>query len=147
MDGRSTKRNVFIIGAINRPGQIDTALLRPGCLDQLIYIALSNESSHFSILKVALKRSPIANNVNLAFLAKNTEGFSGADLMETCQRAAKLAIRASIKSDIRKAREMKEKEEAAGDDAKMEEDLDKEEDPVLTITRCILAQFVMEQDI
>jgi len=135
MDGMSTKKNVFIIGATNRPDQIDTALLRPGRLDQLIYIPLPDESSRLSILKAALKRSPIADNVNLAFLAKNTEGFSGADLTEICQRAAKLAIRASIESDIRKARERKEKEEAAGDDAKMEEDVDEEEDPVPTITR------------
>jgi transitional endoplasmic reticulum ATPase len=147
MDGMSTKKNVFIIGATNRPDQIDTALLRPGRLDQLIYIPLPDESSRLSILKAALKRSPVADNVNLAFLAKNTEGFSGADLTEICQRAAKLAIRASIESDIRRTRERKEKEEAAGDDAKMEEDLDEEEDPVPTITRCVLVRFLTEQDI
>ncbi|KAI0058929.1 hypothetical protein BV25DRAFT_1809813, partial [Artomyces pyxidatus] len=67
-------------------------------------------------------------------LAKNTHGFSGADLTEICQRAAKLAIRESIEADIRQARERKDKEEAAGEDAKMEEDVE-EDDPVPVITK------------
>jgi transitional endoplasmic reticulum ATPase len=132
MDGMNTKKNVFIIGATNRPDQIDAALLRPGRLDQLIYIPLPDEKSRLSILKAALRKSPVALDVDLAFLARNTHGFSGADLTEICQRAAKLAIRESIEADIRKARERKEKEEA-GEDAQMEEDDD--EDPVSVITR------------
>ena len=134
MDGMNTKKNVFIIGATNRPDQIDAALLRPGRLDQLIYIPLPNEPSRLSILKAQLKKSPLSRDVDLAFLAKNTHGFSGADLTEICQRAAKLAIRESIDSDIKKAREKREREEAAGGDAKMEEDVE-EEDPVPEITR------------
>lgn len=134
MDGMNTKKNVFIIGATNRPDQIDTALLRPGRLDQLIYIPLPDDQSRLSILKAALRKSPIAEDVRLDFLASHTQGFSGADLVEICQRAAKLAIRESIEADIRKAREKKEKEdEAAGDDAKMEED--EEDDPVPVITK------------
>ncbi|CAL1714434.1 unnamed protein product [Somion occarium] len=134
MDGMNAKKNVFIIGATNRPDQIDPALLRPGRLDQLIYIPLPDEPSRLSILRAALRKSPIAKDVDLTFLAKNTHGFSGADLTEICQRAAKLAIRESIEADIRKAREIKEKEEAAVDEAKMEEDVE-EEDPVPVITR------------
>ena len=134
MDGMNVKKNVFIIGATNRPDQIDPALLRPGRLDQLIYIPLPDEPSRLSILKAALRKSPVAQDVDLGFLAKNTHGFSGADLTEICQRAAKLAIRESIEADIRRQREKKEKEEAAGEDAKMEED-EEEEDPVPVITR------------
>lgn len=137
MDGMNQKKNVFIIGATNRPDQIDSALLRPGRLDQLIYIPLPGENERISILKACLKKSPIAPDVDLTFLAKSTHGFSGADLTEICQRAAKLAIRASIESDIRKAREKKEKEEAAGEDAKMEEDEVEEEDPVPEITKYV----------
>lgn len=133
MDGMNAKKNVFIIGATNRPDQIDPALLRPGRLDQLIYIPLPDEPSRLSILTAALRKSPVAPDVDLNFLAKNTHGFSGADLTEICQRAAKLAIRESIEADIRSAREKKEKEEA-GDDAKMEED-EEEEDPVPVISR------------
>jgi len=131
MDGMNAKKNVFIIGATNRPDQIDSALLRPGRLDQLIYIPLPDEPSRLSILKACLKKSPVAPEVDLTFLAKSTHGFSGADLTEICQRAAKLAIRASIESDIRRAREKKEREDA---DENMEED-EEEEDPVPQITR------------
>ncbi|KAI0766021.1 P-loop containing nucleoside triphosphate hydrolase protein [Irpex lacteus] len=132
MDGMNAKKNVFIIGATNRPDQIDPALLRPGRLDQLIYIPLPDQPSRLSILKATLKKSPIAPDVDLNFLAQHTHGFSGADLTEICQRAAKLAIRQSIEADIRKQREKKEKEEA--EDAQMEEDVE-EEDPVPVITR------------
>jgi len=127
----NAKKNVFIIGATNRPDQIDSALLRPGRLDQLIYIPLPDEQSRLQILQAALRKSPIAPNVNLAFLAKNTHGFSGADLTEICQRAAKLAIRESIDSDIRRVREKAAKAEAGGEE--MEEDVE-EEDPVPQIT-------------
>lgn len=134
MDGMNVKKNVFIIGATNRPDQIDPALLRPGRLDQLIYIPLPDEVSRHEILKAALRKSPIAQDVDLSFLAKSTHGFSGADLTEICQRAAKLAIRESIEADIRKTREREAKEAAAGEDAKMEEDED-DEDPVPVIAR------------
>jgi transitional endoplasmic reticulum ATPase len=135
MDGMNAKKNVFIIGATNRPDQIDHALLRPGRLDQLIYIPLPDEASRISILKASLKKSPVAPDVSLEFIAKHTHGFSGADLNEICQRAAKLAIRESIEADIRRAREKAAKQEA-GDDSKMEED--EEDDPVPQITRSVL---------
>ena len=141
MDGMNVKKNVFIIGATNRPDQIDPALLRPGRLDQLIYIPLPDEQSRLEILKAALRKSPVAPDVDLAFLAKSTHGFSGADLTEICQRAVKLAIRESIEADIRRAREKKEKEEAAGEDAKMEEDEEEEEDPVPVITRYAIFDY------
>ncbi|KAF7473894.1 Hypothetical predicted protein [Marmota monax] len=101
MDGMSTKKNVFIIGATNRPDIIDPAILRPGRLDQLIYIPLPDEKSRVAILKANLRKSPVAKDVDLEFLAKMTNGFSGADLTEICQRACKLAIRESIESEIR----------------------------------------------
>lgn len=128
MDGMNAKKNVFVIGATNRPDQIDPALLRPGRLDQLIYIPLADEPSRLAILKATLRKSPVAPDVDLAFLAKNTAGFSGADLTEICQRAAKLAIRASIESEIRAEREKKEK----GADSDMDVEA---EDPVPYITR------------
>uniref|UniRef100_F6PXF6 Transitional endoplasmic reticulum ATPase n=1 Tax=Xenopus tropicalis TaxID=8364 RepID=F6PXF6_XENTR len=105
MDGMSTKKNVFIIGATNRPDIIDPAILRPGRLDQLIYIPLPDEKSRIAILKANLRKSPVAKDVDLDFLAKMTNGFSGADLTEICQRACKLAIRESIENEIRRERE------------------------------------------
>ena len=56
MDGMNAKKNVFVIGATNRPDQIDPALMRPGRLDQLIYIPLPDEPSRLSILKATLRK-------------------------------------------------------------------------------------------
>jgi transitional endoplasmic reticulum ATPase len=105
MDGMNSKKNVFIIGATNRPDIIDSAILRPGRLDQLIYIPLPDQDSRVQILKANLRKSPIAKDVDLNYLAKMTHGFSGADLTEICQRACKTAIRESIETEIRRERE------------------------------------------
>ena len=93
MDGVGSKKNLFFIGATNRPDILDEALLRPGRLDQLIYIPLPDEGSRYSILKAALRKTPVASDVDMHFLAKLTEGLSGADLAELVQRASKSAIR------------------------------------------------------
>jgi len=131
MDGMNAKKNVFVIGATNRPDQIDPALLRPGRLDQLIYIPLPDQPSRQSILKATLRKSPVSEDVDLKKLAEVTHGFSGADLTEICQRACKLAIRQSIEEDIRRSREIKERQEAG---EQMDEDEVIEEDPVPKIT-------------
>ena len=81
MDGfAGKKKNVFFIGATNRPDIIDTALLRPGRLDQLMYIPMPDYESRVSILRAALRRTPISADCDLTYLAAKTEGFSGADL-------------------------------------------------------------------
>jgi len=105
MDGMGAKKNVFIIGATNRPDIIDPAILRPGRLDQLIYIPLPDEGSRISILKSNLRKTPVSKDVGLDYIAKVTKGFSGADLTEICQRAVKLAIRENIEADIKRERE------------------------------------------
>merc|ERR1712107_461307 len=74
-----------------------------GRLDQLIYIPLPDLPARQGILESTLKKSPIAPNVPLSFVAQKTEGFSGADLAELCQRAAKAAIRDAIAADELKA--------------------------------------------
>jgi len=112
MDGMGAKKSVFIIGATNRPDIIDPAVLRPGRLDQLIYIPLPDEGSRVNILKSVLRKSPVAPDVDLEFMARTVHGFSGADLTEICQRAAKLAIRESIEKEIEQ-----EKERAANAEA------------------------------
>ncbi|TPX45008.1 hypothetical protein SeMB42_g04132 [Synchytrium endobioticum] len=129
MDGMNAKKNVFVIGATNRPDQIDPALLRPGRLDQLIYIPLPDEAARSQILQATLRKSPIAKDVDLTFISKKTIGFSGADLAEICQRACKLAIRESIENDIKRDRAQKEAS------ARGEEAMDTEEDEVPEITR------------
>merc|ERR1740139_306946 len=99
IDGVGVKKNVFFIGATNRPELLDEALLRPGRLDQLIYIPLPDLPARQNVLESTLKKAPIAPNVPLTFIAQKTEGFSGADLAELCQRAAKSAIRDAIAAD------------------------------------------------
>jgi transitional endoplasmic reticulum ATPase len=133
MDGMNAKKNVFIIGATNRPDIIDPAVLRPGRLDQLIYIPLPDETSRTSILKANLRKSPIADDVDINYIAKMTKGFSGADLTEICQRACKLVICESIVADIEKQRARDANaEDGMADEVDEEED---EEDPVPFITR------------
>lgn len=84
---------------------IDPAILRPGRLDQLIYIPLPDEKSREAIFKANLRKSPVAPDVEMTYIAKVTHGFSGADITEICQRACKLAIRQSIENEIRRERE------------------------------------------
>ncbi|PAV64282.1 hypothetical protein WR25_25363 [Diploscapter pachys] len=130
MDGMNSKKNVFIIGATNRPDIIDSAILRPGRLDQLIYIPLPDEASRLQIFRANLRKTPISKDLDLSFLAKSTIGFSGADLTEICQRACKLAIRESIEKEIRLEKERQERH-ARGEEL-MEDTI---VDPVPEITK------------
>lgn len=91
----------------------------------MIYIPLPDDASRLSILKAQLRKSPVAADVDLALIAKHTNGFSGADLSEICQRAAKLAIREDIEKDIAREKERKAKQEA-GEDVDMLEEEDDE---------------------
>uniref|UniRef100_A0A452YWF7 Uncharacterized protein n=1 Tax=Aegilops tauschii subsp. strangulata TaxID=200361 RepID=A0A452YWF7_AEGTS len=116
MDGMNAKKTVFIIGATNRPDIIDPALLRPGRLDQLIYIPLPDVESRLQIFRACLRKSPVAKDVDLNALAKYTQGFSGADITEICQRACKYAIRENIEKDMEKERRLKENPEAMEED-------------------------------
>ncbi|KAH0629617.1 hypothetical protein JD844_011828 [Phrynosoma platyrhinos] len=101
MDGMTNKKTVFIIGATNSRRKSNWL----GRLDQLIYIPLPDEKSRVAILQANLRKSPIAKDVDLNYLAKITHGFSGADLTEICQRACKLAIREAIEMEIKAERE------------------------------------------
>ncbi|XP_014498402.1 cell division cycle protein 48 homolog [Vigna radiata var. radiata] len=116
MDGMTAKKTVFIIGATNRPDIIDPALLRPGRLDQLIYIPLPDQSSRLQIFKACLRKSPISKDVDLEALASYTHGFSGADITEICQRACKYAIREDIEKGIEQERRKRENPEAMEED-------------------------------
>merc|ERR1711874_396799 len=112
---------------------IDPAILRPGRLDQLIYIPLPDEGSRMAILKSNLRKSPISKEVDLPFLAKMTKGFSGADLTEICQRACKLAIREKERQKKLEAAKSKSRFSKFSAGAAM--DVDDDEDPVPEITK------------
>jgi len=96
IDGVGARKSVFVIGATNRPDILDPAIMRPGRLDQLIYIPLPDYESRLSIFKANLRKSPLADDLDLDHMANITNGFSGADITEVCQRACKLAIRHEI---------------------------------------------------
>ena len=120
IDGVGARKNVFVIGATNRPDILDPAVIRPGRLDQLIYIPLPDLKSREAIFKAALRKAPIDPEVDVEVLARSTHGFSGADISEICQSASKLAIREAIlaEEDRRKKVEAGELEE---DEGKMDE--------------------------
>jgi len=96
MDGIGAKKNVFIIGATNRADILEPALMRPGRLDQKIYIPLPDLKSRVAIFKACLKKTPIAPDVDINSMAASTDGCSGADITSVCQRATKFAIRESL---------------------------------------------------
>jgi transitional endoplasmic reticulum ATPase len=81
----------------------------------LIYIPLPDEKSRLAILKAALRKSPVAKDVDMNYLSGITNGFSGADLTEICQRACKLAIRESIEKDIGREKERQRSGQVAMD--------------------------------
>jgi len=128
MDGMTSKKNVFVIGATNRPEQLDNALCRPGRLDTLVYVPLPDETSRVGILKAQLRKTPVADDVDINFIASKTHGFSGADLGFITQRAVKLAIKEAITLDINRRKER----EAAGMEV---DDEDEGEDPVPQLTK------------
>ena len=96
IDGVGAKKSVFVIAATNRPDMLDSAIMRPGRLDQLVYLPLPDFESRLSIFQAATRKSPLAADVSLPDMVEATEGFSGADITEVCQRACKLAIRKHI---------------------------------------------------
>lgn len=87
MDGFNAKnsKTVFVIGATNRPDILDSAILRPGRLDQAIYIPPPDFDSRLQIIEIGLKNAPMDGNFDAKEIATNTEGFSGADLHEICK--------------------------------------------------------------
>eukprot|EP00985_Skeletonema_marinoi_P032181 scaffold39072_cov199-Skeletonema_marinoi.AAC.12 len=128
IDGIGSGKTLFIIGATNRPDILDPGIMRPGRLDQLIYIPLPDYDSRVSIFKANLRKSPVAEDITFELLADVTDGFSGADITEICQRAAKNAIRESIAAEIERQRRVE-----AGELTQAEADA--LPDPVPVITR------------
>merc|ERR1712227_498408 len=126
MDGIGSKKQVYIVGATNRPDILDPAITRPGRLDQLIYIPLPDEASRIAIINAVLRKSPVDPSVDRTYIAKLTNGFSGADLTEICNRSAKIAVREAIVREV----EMKNKEDPEHPDYDPEFVRDPDYDPV-----------------
>ncbi|MDR0982112.1 MAG: ATP-dependent zinc metalloprotease FtsH [Culturomica sp.] len=93
MDGFETNSGVIIVGATNRADILDSALLRAGRFDRQIYVDLPELKDRESIFKVHLKPLKLGEDVNVEFLAKQTPGFSGADIANVANEAALIAAR------------------------------------------------------
>ncbi|MCD6434067.1 MAG: AAA family ATPase, partial [Candidatus Diapherotrites archaeon] len=93
LDGIEDLEQVTVIAATNRPDLIDPALLRPGRIDLKIEIPLPNKKERLEILKIHTRGMPLAKNVSLEAIARQTANFSGADLEALCKEAGMNAIR------------------------------------------------------
>ncbi len=93
MGGFAVNSGVIVLAATNRADILDKALLRPGRFDRHIYIEMPDVKDREEIFKVHLKKIKIDKSVNVEFLAKQTPGFSGADIANICNEAALIAAR------------------------------------------------------
>ena len=93
MDGFESNEGVILISATNRPDVLDPALLRPGRFDRQVVVPLPDIKGREGILKVHMKKTPVASEVHVDSLAKGTPGFSGADLENLVNEAALLAAK------------------------------------------------------
>ncbi|MBI4895971.1 MAG: AAA family ATPase [Candidatus Aenigmarchaeota archaeon] len=100
VSGLEDLHDVIVIAATNRPDIVDPALLRPGRFDRHILVPTPDEEARLQILKVHTRGMPLAKDVELEKLAKQTTGYSGADLSALCREAAIIALRKSMDAKI-----------------------------------------------
>ncbi|BET03510.1 ATPase family associated with various cellular activities (AAA) [Nesidiocoris tenuis] len=100
LDGVSPLENVIIIAATNRPDRIDKALLRPGRLDRLIYVPLPTYEDRKRIFEIKFEKMPINDQVDINSLARETEGYSGAEIVNICNDAAFRALGENIEANV-----------------------------------------------
>mgnify|MGYP003701580799 FL=1 len=96
MDGFAGNEGIIVIAATNRPDVLDPALLRPGRFDRQVVVGLPDLAGREAILKVHMRKVPLANDVDPRTIARGTPGFSGADLANLVNEASLLAARASL---------------------------------------------------
>ncbi len=98
MDGITTLQDIVVIAATNRPDMVDSAVLRPGRFDRLIYVPEPDEKSRLQVFKIYTKGMPIATDVDLNVLTTATKYYSGADIESLCREAAMHALRHDVNS-------------------------------------------------
>lgn len=96
LDGVEPMRDVVVLGATNRPELVDTALLRPGRLERLVYVPPPDTSARVEILRSATKNTPLASDVDLHKFAADLAGYSAADCAALVREAALTAMRESL---------------------------------------------------
>jgi transitional endoplasmic reticulum ATPase len=98
MDGIVTLQDIVIIAATNRPDMVDSAVLRPGRFDRLIYVPEPDDKGRLQILKIYMKGMPISKDVDLNQLVIMTKYYGGADIESLCREAAMHALRRDVNS-------------------------------------------------
>ena len=98
MDGFEGNEGVIVVAATNRPDVLDPALLRPGRFDRQVVVPLPDIRGREQILKIHIRKIPLANDVRPKIIARGTPGFSGADLANLANEAALFAARANKKA-------------------------------------------------
>lgn len=96
LDGLEVLTNVVVIAATNRPDIIDTALLRPGRFDRLLYVPPPDYESRKQIIHIHTKKKPLADDTNIDNLAAKMDGYTGADIAAVASAAVMLALREHI---------------------------------------------------
>lgn len=96
MDGLGSTEGILVLATTNRPGAIDTALLRPGRFDMTIYVPPPDATGRHAALTVHTRRMPLSPDVDLAVIAAKTEGYTGAELAAVCREAAMAALREDV---------------------------------------------------
>ncbi|KAK0076858.1 hypothetical protein PV325_004760 [Microctonus aethiopoides] len=92
LDGITPMGDVAFVAATNRPDRVDKALMRPGRIDEKIYVPLPDAKTREEIFKIRIHELPVDNDVNISYLVESTEGFSGAEVVQLCRKASLLAI-------------------------------------------------------
>jgi transitional endoplasmic reticulum ATPase len=98
LDGMQALQGVLVIGATNRADMLDSAVLRPGRFDAVVFVPPPDRDARFEIFKVHTKNMPLHDDVDLERLADKSEGYSGADIEGLCREAAMAAVRKNWKS-------------------------------------------------
>lgn len=100
MDGIEPLVDVTIVAATNRPDILDSALLRPGRIDSILYVSPPDLKTRESIFKIQFKKVPVSEDVDVHELATITDGFSGAETVAVCQEAAMSALEDDINTEF-----------------------------------------------
>lgn len=93
MDGIESLKGVLVLAATNRPDVLDSALMRPGRFDAILYVGPPNREAREQILQIGTRQRPLEHDVDLEALATLTEGYSGAEIVEICAEAARATLR------------------------------------------------------
>ncbi|KAF2620167.1 hypothetical protein F2Q68_00041637, partial [Brassica cretica] len=107
LDGLHQRVGVTVIAATNRPDKIDSALLRPGRFDRLLYVGPPDEADREAILKIHLRKIPCSSDICLKELASVTKGYTGADISLICREAAIASLEESLEAEEISMRHLK----------------------------------------